>query len=194
MRKITVPDEGVESLFGTYDENLKHLEGQFGVRIRTNGHELIVEGEAGRRRARRTGARAARRAHPRRLQARQGRREDGVAARRPGRERRARGLLPARRPADLRQEAGDAQERQPAPLSRRDRAARHRVRHRPGGHGQDVSRHGAGGRVSAGQAGQPHHPRAARRSKRGRSSAFFPATSRRRSTRTCGRSTTRSTT
>ncbi len=46
MRKITIPDEGVESLFGTYDENLKHLEGQFGVRIRTNGHELIVEGEA----------------------------------------------------------------------------------------------------------------------------------------------------
>ncbi len=45
MRKITIPDEGVESLFGTYDENLKHLEGQFGVRIRTNGHELIVEGE-----------------------------------------------------------------------------------------------------------------------------------------------------
>jgi phosphate starvation-inducible PhoH-like protein len=45
MRKITIPDEGVESLFGTYDENLKQLEGQFGVRIRTNGHELIVEGE-----------------------------------------------------------------------------------------------------------------------------------------------------
>jgi phosphate starvation-inducible protein PhoH and related proteins len=46
MRKITVPDEGAESLFGTYDENLKHLEGQFAVRIRTNGHELIVEGDA----------------------------------------------------------------------------------------------------------------------------------------------------
>ena len=46
MRKITVPDEGVESLFGTYDENLKHLEGVFAVRIRTNGHEVIVEGEA----------------------------------------------------------------------------------------------------------------------------------------------------
>jgi phosphate starvation-inducible PhoH-like protein len=45
MRKITIPDEGVESLFGTYDENLKQLEGQFGVRIRPNGHELIVEGE-----------------------------------------------------------------------------------------------------------------------------------------------------
>src|ERR1041384_7107180 len=45
MRKIAVPDEAAESLFGTYDENLKHLEGLFGVRIRTNGHELIVEGE-----------------------------------------------------------------------------------------------------------------------------------------------------
>jgi phosphate starvation-inducible protein PhoH and related proteins len=47
MRKITVPDEGAESLFGTHDENLKQLEGLFSVRIRTNGHELIVEGEAG---------------------------------------------------------------------------------------------------------------------------------------------------
>jgi phosphate starvation-inducible protein PhoH and related proteins len=46
MRKITVPDEGAESLFGTYDENLKHLESLFSVRIRTNGHELIVEGDA----------------------------------------------------------------------------------------------------------------------------------------------------
>jgi phosphate starvation-inducible PhoH-like protein len=46
MRKIAVPDEGVESLFGTYDENLKHLEALFTVRIRTNGHELMVEGEA----------------------------------------------------------------------------------------------------------------------------------------------------
>jgi phosphate starvation-inducible PhoH-like protein len=46
MRKVPVPDEGAESLYGTYDENLKQLEGQFAVRIRTNGHELIVEGEA----------------------------------------------------------------------------------------------------------------------------------------------------
>ena len=46
MRKIAIPDEGIESLFGTYDENLKHLETLFNVRIRTNGHELIVEGEA----------------------------------------------------------------------------------------------------------------------------------------------------
>jgi phosphate starvation-inducible protein PhoH and related proteins len=46
MRKIPVPDEGVESLFGTYDENLKHLEGLFNVRIRTTGSELIVEGDS----------------------------------------------------------------------------------------------------------------------------------------------------
>ena len=45
MRKIQIPDEGAESLFGTYDENLKHLEGQFTVRIRTTGNELIVEGD-----------------------------------------------------------------------------------------------------------------------------------------------------
>jgi phosphate starvation-inducible PhoH-like protein len=45
MRKIQIPEEGAESLFGTYDENLKQLESQFGVRIRTAGSELIVEGE-----------------------------------------------------------------------------------------------------------------------------------------------------
>jgi phosphate starvation-inducible PhoH-like protein len=46
MRKISVPDEGAESLYGPFDENLKHLETLFNVRIRTSGHELLVEGEA----------------------------------------------------------------------------------------------------------------------------------------------------
>src|ERR687891_678876 len=46
MRKIAVPEEGAESLFGNFDENLKQLEGLFGVRIRTSGQELIVEGES----------------------------------------------------------------------------------------------------------------------------------------------------
>ena len=46
MRKVSVPDEGAESLFGTYDENLKHLETLFTVRIKTTGNELTVEGEA----------------------------------------------------------------------------------------------------------------------------------------------------
>src|SRR4051812_20342396 len=47
MRKIQIPEEGAESLFGTYDENLKQLESQFTVRIRTAGSELIVEGDPG---------------------------------------------------------------------------------------------------------------------------------------------------
>jgi phosphate starvation-inducible protein PhoH and related proteins len=47
MRKVAVPDEGAEALFGNYDENLKHLESLFNVRIRTSGQELLVEGEAG---------------------------------------------------------------------------------------------------------------------------------------------------
>jgi phosphate starvation-inducible PhoH-like protein len=44
MRRIAVPEDGVETLFGTYDENLRQLESTFGVRIRTQGHDLIVEG------------------------------------------------------------------------------------------------------------------------------------------------------
>jgi phosphate starvation-inducible protein PhoH and related proteins len=46
MRRITVPEEGIETLFGSYDENLKHLESLFHVRIRTQGHDLIVDGES----------------------------------------------------------------------------------------------------------------------------------------------------
>jgi len=46
MKRMTVPEEGIETLFGSYDENLKHLESLFNVRIRTQGHDLIVEGES----------------------------------------------------------------------------------------------------------------------------------------------------
>jgi phosphate starvation-inducible PhoH-like protein len=46
MKRITVPEEGIETLFGSYDENLKHLESIFNVRIRTQGHELLVDGES----------------------------------------------------------------------------------------------------------------------------------------------------
>jgi phosphate starvation-inducible protein PhoH and related proteins len=47
MKRITVPEEGTQTLFGSYDENLKHLESLFNVRIRTQGHDLLVEGENG---------------------------------------------------------------------------------------------------------------------------------------------------
>jgi len=46
MKRITLPEEGIETLFGSYDENLKHLESLFNVRIRTQGHELLVDGES----------------------------------------------------------------------------------------------------------------------------------------------------
>ena len=44
MAKITLPEEGIETLFGSFDENLKYLESLWGVRVRTQGHELLVEG------------------------------------------------------------------------------------------------------------------------------------------------------
>jgi phosphate starvation-inducible PhoH-like protein len=45
MKRIAIPEEGIETLFGSYDENLKHLESRFNVRIRTQGHDLLVEGD-----------------------------------------------------------------------------------------------------------------------------------------------------
>ncbi|MEW6320747.1 MAG: PhoH family protein [Acidobacteriota bacterium] len=47
MRKISVPETAVETLFGSLDENLRHFEHLLNVRIRTQGHELIVEGATG---------------------------------------------------------------------------------------------------------------------------------------------------
>ena len=45
MRKVTVPEEGIETLFGPYDENLRFLESFLNVTIRTQGHDLLVDGE-----------------------------------------------------------------------------------------------------------------------------------------------------
>jgi len=44
VTRITLPEAGIETLFGSYDENLKYLESLLGVKLRTQGHELIVEG------------------------------------------------------------------------------------------------------------------------------------------------------
>ncbi len=41
---ISIPDEGIETLFGSRDENLKQLERCCDVQIRTDGHELLVTG------------------------------------------------------------------------------------------------------------------------------------------------------
>ena len=47
MKRITVPEAAAATLFGAYDENLKHFESVLKVRIRTQGHELVVDGDNG---------------------------------------------------------------------------------------------------------------------------------------------------
>jgi len=45
MRRIALPHDGLEVLYGARDANLKHIENLLNVRIRTQGDELIVEGD-----------------------------------------------------------------------------------------------------------------------------------------------------
>jgi len=45
MTRIEVPDAAIKTLFGSLDDNLRHLESLLNVRIRTQGHELLVEGQ-----------------------------------------------------------------------------------------------------------------------------------------------------
>jgi phosphate starvation-inducible PhoH-like protein len=40
-----VPESSVGALFGPYDENLRHVEALLNVKIRTQGHELLVDGQ-----------------------------------------------------------------------------------------------------------------------------------------------------
>ena len=44
MRRIALPDEGIETLYGSLDENLKHLEAALNVRLKTSGHDVVIEG------------------------------------------------------------------------------------------------------------------------------------------------------
>ena len=44
MKRITVPERGAETLFGTQDENLRFLEDNLKVHIKSSGGELLVEG------------------------------------------------------------------------------------------------------------------------------------------------------
>ena len=41
-----MPQASVGTLFGSYDENLRHVEALLNVKIRTQGHELMVEGHS----------------------------------------------------------------------------------------------------------------------------------------------------
>jgi phosphate starvation-inducible PhoH-like protein len=44
MRRISMPDDGIETLFGSFDENLRQLESALDVRLRTVGHDVVAEG------------------------------------------------------------------------------------------------------------------------------------------------------
>jgi phosphate starvation-inducible PhoH-like protein len=46
MRRVAMPDEGVETLFGSFDENLRHLESALNVKLKTSGHDVVIEGGA----------------------------------------------------------------------------------------------------------------------------------------------------
>jgi phosphate starvation-inducible protein PhoH and related proteins len=47
MKKIALPEQGIETLYGAHDANLKHIETLLDVTIRTQGNDVIIEGDAG---------------------------------------------------------------------------------------------------------------------------------------------------
>ena len=45
MKKISLPEQGIETLYGARDANLKHIESLLNVQIRTHGGEITIEGD-----------------------------------------------------------------------------------------------------------------------------------------------------
>ena len=45
LRKIVLPERGLESLFGPFDENLKTLESLLGVTVTVRGSDIMIEGD-----------------------------------------------------------------------------------------------------------------------------------------------------
>ncbi|MCS6886449.1 MAG: PhoH family protein [Acidobacteriota bacterium] len=44
MKKILIPEQGINVLFGTYDENIKYLESLFDVKVSVRGNGLMLDG------------------------------------------------------------------------------------------------------------------------------------------------------
>lgn len=44
MKKLLLPEKGIEVLFGSYDENIKYLETLLNIRVGMRGSDLMVEG------------------------------------------------------------------------------------------------------------------------------------------------------
>ena len=198
MKRIVLPQAGIETLYGARDANLKHIESLFRVTIRTQGDELIVSGDSG------DEQRVVKLFEQLRALLDAGTRSSN------GDVKTAAQLFVENSDVDLRDyfvKGGPAQGQAPGtkrrvnPKSVNQRSyldaieqVRHRVRRRSGGHGQDLPGDGAGGAATCWRRRSAGSSWRARRSRRARSSASCPATCRRRSTRTCGRCTTRSTT
>jgi len=45
MKKIALPEQGIETLYGARDANLKYIESLLDVQIRTHGGEITIEGD-----------------------------------------------------------------------------------------------------------------------------------------------------
>ena len=45
MKKIVLPEAGLETIYGAHDANLKHIEGLLHVSIRTQGSQITVDGD-----------------------------------------------------------------------------------------------------------------------------------------------------
>ncbi|MEE8525343.1 MAG: PhoH family protein [Thermoanaerobaculia bacterium] len=46
MSRLTLSGKGLEALFGTRDQNLKHIERAFGVKLSARGNELSIDGDS----------------------------------------------------------------------------------------------------------------------------------------------------
>ena len=45
MKKIALSEEGIETVYGARDANLKHIESLLNVEIRTQGGEITIQGD-----------------------------------------------------------------------------------------------------------------------------------------------------
>ena len=45
MKKISLSEPGIETLYGARDANLKHIESLLNVQIRTHGGEVTIDGD-----------------------------------------------------------------------------------------------------------------------------------------------------
>ncbi len=45
MKRISLPEQGIETIYGAHDANLKHIEGLLDVSIRTQGSQITVDGD-----------------------------------------------------------------------------------------------------------------------------------------------------